>query len=219
MAAVMYASCRLLVASENSPHAIMEPLFAGVPVVTFDVGTASQLVSDFSRGFVLGKPRVQEEFAHKVDIILSDPQLQRRMAEEAKRFVAQFYTWRVCAVNPGHVPHHAATVTRHAYPSCDSRLLPRHSLGRPNQSCLPERQGAGPAGAPVTVYCTNLLDKRKQIPPVHLSEKWMACVSSTSIPGIYPGGGGPGSLAADLPAYLNENAGVRRCTLMDIEAR
>jgi len=85
--------------SENSPHAIMEPLFAGVPVVTFDVGTASQLVSDFSRGFVLGKPRVQEEFARKVDIILGDPQLQRRMAEEAKRFVMQFFTWRVCAVN------------------------------------------------------------------------------------------------------------------------
>jgi glycosyltransferase involved in cell wall biosynthesis len=85
--------------SENSPHAIMEPLFAGVPVVTFDVGTASQLVSDFSRGFVLGEPRVQKEFARKVDIILGDPQLWRRMAEEAKRFVTQFYTWRVCAVN------------------------------------------------------------------------------------------------------------------------
>jgi spore coat protein SA len=83
--------------SENSPHAIMEPLFAGVPVVTFDVGTASQLVSDFSRGFVLGKPRVPEEFARKVDIILGDPQFQRRMAEEAKRFVSQFFTWRECA--------------------------------------------------------------------------------------------------------------------------
>ena len=83
--------------SENSPHAIMEPLFGGVPVVTFDVGTASQLVSDFGRGFVLGNSRVPEEFARKVDIILKDPQLQRRMAEEAKRFVMQFYTWRVCA--------------------------------------------------------------------------------------------------------------------------
>ncbi len=83
--------------SENSPHAIMEPLFAGVPVVTFDVGTAIQLVSDFSRGFVLGKPRVPEEFARKVDIILGDPQFQRRMAEEAKRFVSQFFTWRECA--------------------------------------------------------------------------------------------------------------------------
>ena len=85
--------------SENSPHAIMEPLFAGVPVVTFDVGTASQLVSDFSRGFVLGEPRVKEEFSRKVDIILGDPQLQRRMAEGAKCFVTQFYTWRVCAAN------------------------------------------------------------------------------------------------------------------------
>lgn len=85
--------------SENSPHAIMEPLFAGVPVVTSDVGTASQLVSDFSRGFVLGEPRVQEEFARKVDIILDDPRLQRQMAEEARRFMMQFYTWRVCAAN------------------------------------------------------------------------------------------------------------------------
>jgi glycosyltransferase involved in cell wall biosynthesis len=85
--------------SENSPHSIMEPLFAGVPVVTFDVGTASQLVSDFSRGFVLGKPRVQKEFARKVDVILGDPCLQRRMAEEAKRLATQFYTWRTCAAN------------------------------------------------------------------------------------------------------------------------
>ena len=83
--------------SENSPHAIMEPLFAGVPVVTFDVGTASELVSDFSRGFVLGKPRVQGEFARKVDIILENSQLRRHMAKEAKHFVAQFYTWRDCA--------------------------------------------------------------------------------------------------------------------------
>lgn len=85
--------------SENSPHSIMEPLFVGVPVVTFDVGTASQLVSDFSRGFVLGQPRVKEEFARKVDVILGNPQLQKRMAGEAKHFVSQFYTWRVCAEN------------------------------------------------------------------------------------------------------------------------
>ncbi len=83
--------------SENSPHAIMEPLFAGVPVVTFDVGTASQLVSDFSTGFLLGKPRSKEEFARKIDIILCDSLLQRHMAEDAKHFVTQYYSWHVCA--------------------------------------------------------------------------------------------------------------------------
>jgi glycosyltransferase involved in cell wall biosynthesis len=85
--------------SENSPHSIMEPMFSGVPVVTFNVGTASQLISDFSRGFVLEKPRVKEEFSRKVDLILCDPNLQKRMAQESKKFVMQYYTWRVCAEN------------------------------------------------------------------------------------------------------------------------
>ena len=77
----------------------MEPMFSGVPVVTFNVGTASQLISDFNRGFVLGKPRVKEEFSRKVDLILSDPDLQKRMSQESKKFVMQYYTWQVCAEN------------------------------------------------------------------------------------------------------------------------
>jgi glycosyltransferase involved in cell wall biosynthesis len=85
--------------SENSPHAIMEPLFAGVPVVTFDVGTASQLVTDFRRGFVLGNPRCQQEFGRKVELILVDHELQGRMSGEASCFAKQFYTWSTCASN------------------------------------------------------------------------------------------------------------------------
>jgi len=83
--------------SENSPFAIMEPLFAGIPVVTLNVGTAAELVSDFSSGFLLGNRRSHAEFARKVDLLLSDTDLRRQMSVEAKRFVAANYTWSTCA--------------------------------------------------------------------------------------------------------------------------
>jgi len=83
--------------SENSPFAIMEPLFAGIPVVSLNVGTAAQLVSDFSSGFLLGNRRSHAEFARKVELLLSDTDLRRQMSVEAKRFVAANYTWSKCA--------------------------------------------------------------------------------------------------------------------------
>ena len=85
--------------SENSPHAIMEPMFAGIPVVTFDVGTASYLIRDFSNGFVARNRSERVNFAKAVEFLLHNRESAAAMGRNNHEIAHRWLTWDVHCKN------------------------------------------------------------------------------------------------------------------------
>jgi glycosyltransferase involved in cell wall biosynthesis len=85
--------------SENSPHAIMEPMFSGIPVVTFDIGTASYLIRDFSNGFVIRGRTEKENFRKAVEFLLRNKEVSESMGRNNKEIAHRSLTWNTTADN------------------------------------------------------------------------------------------------------------------------
>ncbi len=85
--------------SENSPHSIMEPMFAGVPVVTFDVGTASTLIRDFTNGFVVKNRSEQSNFIKALEFLLHNKEAASTMGNNNRKIAADWLTWDTCCKN------------------------------------------------------------------------------------------------------------------------
>lgn len=85
--------------SETFAHALMEPVCAGLPVITFDVGTAAYLLRDFSTGFVTCGTPAPEEFQRKLRILLRDDALAARMGRNVTCLADGFLSWDECARN------------------------------------------------------------------------------------------------------------------------
>ncbi len=85
--------------SENSPHAIMEPMFAGVPVVTLNIGTASYLIRDFSNGFVVRNRAEPDNFRRAVEFLLQNKDAAAAMGKNNQQAANQWLTWQAASRN------------------------------------------------------------------------------------------------------------------------
>jgi glycosyltransferase involved in cell wall biosynthesis len=83
--------------SENSPRCVIEPLSAGLPVVTTDVGSAAMYVRDFVNGFVVPQCAERGTLGKRVGAILRDRELREQMSRAARSSVLPEYSWRECA--------------------------------------------------------------------------------------------------------------------------
>lgn len=64
--------------SETFGHLIVEPILTGIPVVTFNVGTASYLIQDFTTGFVVKDKSQRENFRRMVKLLQRNRNLAKR---------------------------------------------------------------------------------------------------------------------------------------------
>jgi glycosyltransferase involved in cell wall biosynthesis len=69
---------------EGLPRAIIEAMFAGLPVVATDVGGSAELVENGATGFVV-EPRNPRALAEGLQKLLDDPMLRRKMGEAGRR--------------------------------------------------------------------------------------------------------------------------------------
>ena len=83
--------------SENSPRCVVEPLSAGLPVVTTDVGSAAMYVRDFVNGFVVPQCAERGTLGKKVGTLLRDRELREQMSRAANSSVLPEYSWQECA--------------------------------------------------------------------------------------------------------------------------
>ena len=77
--------------SEGAPTAIVEAMSCGLPVVTTDVGAASELVGEGTTGFVV-PPLDHAALAAMLEPLLLDPELRRRLGEAGRRRAVERYT-------------------------------------------------------------------------------------------------------------------------------
>jgi|WetSurMetagenome_2_1015567.scaffolds.fasta_scaffold218251_1 glycosyltransferase involved in cell wall biosynthesis len=83
--------------SENSPRCVVEPLSAGLPVVTTDVGSAAMYVRDFVNGFVVPQCAIRGTLGKKVAALIRDRELREQMTRAARSSVLPEYSWWECA--------------------------------------------------------------------------------------------------------------------------
>jgi len=85
--------------SETFGHVIMEPMFAGIPVITFNVGTASYLIRDFTNGFVVLNKLEHENLRNAVEFLLKNKDAAITMGRNSKLFANQWLTWEATSKN------------------------------------------------------------------------------------------------------------------------
>jgi glycosyltransferase involved in cell wall biosynthesis len=85
--------------SETFGHVIAEPMFAGIPLVTFDTGAASYLIRDFSNGFVIRNKSERENFKKAVEFLLRNKEAAKSMGRRNKEIANQLLTWDATADN------------------------------------------------------------------------------------------------------------------------
>ena len=87
-------------AFEGMPNVVLEAMAAGTPVVASRIAGMAEVVSDGETG-LLFEPKRPSDLARKVQRLLEDPELGRRLAENAKRVVGEKFT--VAAMTAGYV--------------------------------------------------------------------------------------------------------------------
>ena len=77
--------------SEGFPNAIGEAMSAGLPVVAFDcIAGPSEMITDQKNGFLV--PVFDfEHFRTKLEILMKDRGLQKKMGDQAKKDISKFY--------------------------------------------------------------------------------------------------------------------------------
>jgi glycosyltransferase involved in cell wall biosynthesis len=79
--------------SETFGHVIVEPIFAGIPVVTFNIGAANYSIRDFTNGFVVKNKSERESFKAAVEFILRNKDAATTMRRNSRLFANQWLTW------------------------------------------------------------------------------------------------------------------------------
>lgn len=78
---------------EGVPKAVLDASAAGLPIITCDSIGCRDTVEDGVNGFLV-RPRSPEEVAEKLDILLSDKALRRKMGERSRRVAEKEYDVR-----------------------------------------------------------------------------------------------------------------------------
>jgi glycosyltransferase involved in cell wall biosynthesis len=74
---------------ESFGLAVLEAMACGLPVVSSKTGGLSQLVDNGRSGFLV-QPGDSDAFAEKVDVILRDPAVRRKMGETGRKLAGQY---------------------------------------------------------------------------------------------------------------------------------
>jgi phosphatidylinositol alpha-1,6-mannosyltransferase len=75
---------------------LLEAQASAVPVVAFNIGGVNEAVRDSETG-LLAAPGNPYDLAGAVSRLLTDKGLRERMGSNARKFVAQNFTWDLCA--------------------------------------------------------------------------------------------------------------------------
>jgi glycosyltransferase involved in cell wall biosynthesis len=79
------------VEGDTIPQVLMQALAMGLPVVSTTVGSIPDVVIDGRTGLVV-PPRDAKALAERIQLLLDDPSLRRRMAAEGRALVVQSYS-------------------------------------------------------------------------------------------------------------------------------
>ena len=82
--------------SEGIPTAVEEAMALGIPVVSFDVGSVSEIVKHGKTGYVAPVYGVSTVARHTIHLI-NHPYLRARMGEESKRLAHRHFSAEQCA--------------------------------------------------------------------------------------------------------------------------
>jgi len=77
--------------NDSLPRALLEAQSSGLPVVTTDTTGCPEIVRDGMTGFVV--PYEAKAMAEKIMHLLENPQLRQQFGKQAKRWIAETFTW------------------------------------------------------------------------------------------------------------------------------
>jgi glycosyltransferase involved in cell wall biosynthesis len=78
--------------SEGLPLTVLEAMSCGLPVVASAVGGTPEIVRDGVTGFLV-PPGDSDVLAERINDLLGDPSLRKRMGDAARSFVERSYDW------------------------------------------------------------------------------------------------------------------------------
>jgi glycosyltransferase involved in cell wall biosynthesis len=87
---------RTVTVSELLGLVAIEAMASATPVVASRLGGLAEIVVDGETGFLV-EPGDSEELGARLDQLLSEPQLARRMGQAGRRAALEHYTWDACA--------------------------------------------------------------------------------------------------------------------------
>ena len=80
--------------SEGAANVVMEASASGLPVVATAVGEVPQIVSDGETGWLV-KPKDAGGLAKRIEAIINNPLLGKKMGEAGRRRMEQKYSWEI----------------------------------------------------------------------------------------------------------------------------
>lgn len=81
--------------NEGMANAMLEALGSGLPIISTPTGGADELVKDGVNGYII-KFRDSSDIAEKLEKLINDPELCRKMGEESRR-IAETMSWQKVA--------------------------------------------------------------------------------------------------------------------------
>lgn len=80
--------------SEGAPNVLMEASSSGLPLVTTDVGEASQIVINGKTGIVV-LPKDVNSLTNAMILFVEDRPLSKKMGETGRIRVERYYSWEI----------------------------------------------------------------------------------------------------------------------------
>ncbi len=81
--------------NEGMSNTMLEAIAAGLPIIATDTGGTQELLKENINGFIV-EPRNSEDIAKKIEALLTDNELRRKMALESRRRAERF-SWKSVA--------------------------------------------------------------------------------------------------------------------------
>ena len=81
---------------EGLPTVLLEAMSCGLPVVATNIGGSNEVITSGVNGFLVS-PKSPEEMADKIELLLNDSALRKKIGSEARATIEKNYTWsKVC---------------------------------------------------------------------------------------------------------------------------
>lgn len=81
--------------NEGMSNTMLEALASGLPLIATDTGGSKELILNGENGFII-KMRNSEDIAEKLEKLISDPELARKMGDESRK-IAETMSWKKVA--------------------------------------------------------------------------------------------------------------------------